>query len=726
MSGWDSPTGNWDSGSEPEGSGSGDQGYQQIGSRTIRDSEGTLRTGRRGLPGYDHAQGYDQPSGYDQGYGQRPGYAQGPGYGQDSGYGQQSGYSQEPGYGQESVYGQESGYGQQSGYGQDPGYAQQSGYGQDRGYAQQSGHGQQLGYAQATAPAQVLSYGEGPGDESAYRTESRSPLGSGPQTPVGTASQTMQAAPTAGLPVSRHAIGSGSQATLSSAPPSSLGYEQDSSGAYPGYDPAEGSRMAWPGVDDQRGLGSQQATARDYGQGGYGRGGLGQGGHDQPRSDQRGFDQRDYEQPGYGRGGYGQQDYEQPGSGTARPRSFGEPDQPYAGAQYQAEAYPQQGFERPGYAQEGYADQGSGQGGYGPAGYGLNALGQPVGPSGTGYQQDGRGQGSYDQDPYGQDGTGSYARDPYGQNGTGSYAQDPYGHNSSQGTYAPDGYGQSGYGQGAYGHEGYRQDAYGTGGYGSDTYAPPGYEQSAGSPYGNSDLTAPAAPPRSGLSRSAQRAPQRLAGFKMVLYLLASVVGVVVIVLLVVHLTETGTPSTPTGTTTPSAGASAAAGSAAKYVLATPAKAGSFALNTAATRAITHQAESSAAPGAAQIKARGAGRPGRPVVAVYDLGTVTTLGSPGFKAAVFVGYTGTFNPAAVIKYEQTQLVSTRMVNAGSHGGKMMCGYNRSTGSDASECVWVTSSTFGQVEFIEGSTPVKYLGASDTALIIRNTVEVPVG
>ncbi len=212
----------------------------------------------------------------------------------------------------------------------------------------------------------------------------------------------------------------------------------------------------------------------------------------------------------------------------------------------------------------------------------------------------------------------------------------------------------------------------------------------------------------------------------MVLYLLSSVVGVVVIVLLVVHLTKAGTNS-PSGASTPgtsTAPAGAAAGPASKFVFKAAPKAGSFALNTAATRAFAHQAEASAAPGAAQIKARGAGRPGKAVVAMYDLGSVTTPGSSDFKAAVFVGYDGTFNPAAVIKYEQTQLVSTRMVNAGPHGGEMMCGYGRATGSDASECVWVTTSTFGQVEFVVGSTPVKYLGASDIALTVRDAVEVP--
>ena len=212
----------------------------------------------------------------------------------------------------------------------------------------------------------------------------------------------------------------------------------------------------------------------------------------------------------------------------------------------------------------------------------------------------------------------------------------------------------------------------------------------------------------------------------MVLYLLSSVVGVVVIVLLVVHLTKTGTNSAASGGSTPSAGTTAGAGgSATKYVLTAAPKAGPFALNTAATRSFSTLAENQAAPVAAQIKAKGAGKPGKAVVAVYNLGSVTSPQSQDFKAAVFVGYEGTFTPAAVIRYEQTQLVSTRMVNAGPHGGEMMCGYNHSTGSDASECVWVTNSTFGQVEFIEGTTPVKYKGASNVALTVRDAVEAPV-
>src|SRR6266571_1047175 len=103
MSSWDAPTGNWDSRQEPDESGRPeDQGYEPgeptDGYRTMRGGDGRLRTGRRGLPGYEQAENHDQ------GYGQSAGYGQQPGYGQESGYGQQSGYGQ-PGYGSGQGYG---------------------------------------------------------------------------------------------------------------------------------------------------------------------------------------------------------------------------------------------------------------------------------------------------------------------------------------------------------------------------------------------------------------------------------------------------------------------------------------------------------------------------------------------------------------------------------------------------------------------------------------------
>jgi hypothetical protein len=209
----------------------------------------------------------------------------------------------------------------------------------------------------------------------------------------------------------------------------------------------------------------------------------------------------------------------------------------------------------------------------------------------------------------------------------------------------------------------------------------------------------------------------------MVLYLLASVVGVVVIVLLVVHLTKTGTNTPAAGSSTP-ASTSTAGTQGSVYVLAAAPSAGSYKLNAAATRDYSRQAKNQIASVVDQIRASGAGRSRGDVVAVYDLGSVTSPSSPDFKAVAFVGFEGTFNPAAVIRYEQTQLVSTRIVSAGRNGGEMMCGYNRSTGSDASECLWVTKTTFGQVEFIVGQTLVKYPGAPDIALTVRQAVETP--
>ena len=93
----------------------------------------------------------------------------------------------------------------------------------------------------------------------------------------------------------------------------------------------------------------------------------------------------------------------------------------------------------------------------------------------------------------------------------------------------------------------------------------------------------------------------------MVLYLLASVVGVVVIVLLVVHLTKTGTNSAATGGSTPGTSPTAAAGPASKYVFTAAPKAGSFALNAAATKDFAKQAESAAAPGRRADQGQGSG-----------------------------------------------------------------------------------------------------------------------
>ena len=90
---------------------------------------------------------------------------------------------------------------------------------------------------------------------------------------------------------------------------------------------------------------------------------------------------------------------------------------------------------------------------------------------------------------------------------------------------------------------------------------------------------------------------------------------------------------------------------------------------------------------------------------------------------VFVGYDGTFNPASVTKLVQTYLASSRVVKPGPNGGAMLCGYNTSSGSAASECVWVTKTTFGDVEFITGEFRSSTRVRAKLALEVRNAVEV---
>jgi hypothetical protein len=208
----------------------------------------------------------------------------------------------------------------------------------------------------------------------------------------------------------------------------------------------------------------------------------------------------------------------------------------------------------------------------------------------------------------------------------------------------------------------------------------------------------------------------------MVLYLVASVLGVVLIVLLVVRLTKSS-PNHPAAGTSPTVPVGATGSG---FVFTKAAKVGTLPLNAAATRAFSQFAQKVAGPEAQAIKARGAGNPGQQVIAMYDLGHVTNVNSSNFKAVGFVGYGGTFNPTAVIKYMKTQLVSSRIVSPGPHGGEMICGYSTAEGSDASECAWVTATTFGQVHFVKGAALVKYPGASRIALEVRNAVEVKAG
>jgi len=390
------------------------------------------------------------------------------------------------------------------------------------------------------------------------------------------------------------------------------------------------------------------------------------------------------------------------------------------GQDYQTEVYPQPGSEPLDYPQNGFAQNDFAQSGFGQdpgvtqaygtqPGYGQNdfvpsgpnapgALNAPGVPGAPGMPN---GQAAYTADGYGQGGFGvpgsrqdGYPQDPYTQD---AYPQDPY-------TPAP--YTQDPYGQGGFGQQGFEQPA------------GPGYDDDNGAALGRAPRSRPG-PPRNGPGSSEQ-----LAGARMALYLAAAVVGVIVIVFVVVQLTKSSPNKAAAGSSTPSTSTPAVAGAATNgYVITQAARVGSFPLNKTATREIASAAASVSSATAREFSAKGGGKLGKGTVAVYDLTGVKSFTSSAYRGIIFSGYDGTFNPTTLIKLVRSTLVSSRVVNAGPHGGDMVCGYDTSGGSDASQCVWVTKTTFGEVEFLKGQSTVKYPGASKLALEVRSAVEV---
>jgi hypothetical protein len=153
------------------------------------------------------------------------------------------------------------------------------------------------------------------------------------------------------------------------------------------------------------------------------------------------------------------------------------------------------------------------------------------------------------------------------------------------------------------------------------------------------------------------------------------------------------------------------------------AKVGRYPLNTTVTKLFADEGKAAINGVRTQMVRKGIGHPTNEVVGVYNRGTAQAITSPGFKAIVFIGFNGTFEPKEVVKQVQSGLRSTRVVPAGPHGGQMVCGYNDDQGHLSSECVWATKTTLGIVQFMSGEKLVKQAGAPALALQVRNALEV---
>jgi hypothetical protein len=194
---------------------------------------------------------------------------------------------------------------------------------------------------------------------------------------------------------------------------------------------------------------------------------------------------------------------------------------------------------------------------------------------------------------------------------------------------------------------------------------------------------------------------------------------VAAIVFLVIHLAKGGS-NTASGTSTTGATPTAAGGQG--YALRQAASIGKYPLNKTAVSQISGQITSATSKITSKMAATQSGKPGKSVIGIYNTGSATSLASSSYKGLVFVGYNGTFNPTNLMNLVQKNLKSSRVVNAGPHGGKMVCGYNTSNNSVASECVWATTTTFGVVEYFRHGQPAKVTNASPLALKVRAAVE----
>jgi hypothetical protein len=218
-----------------------------------------------------------------------------------------------------------------------------------------------------------------------------------------------------------------------------------------------------------------------------------------------------------------------------------------------------------------------------------------------------------------------------------------------------------------------------------------------------------------------------MSGSKKIVYIVSAVATVLIIVLGVVYLTNKNSPtkSGATGNSTNSTGMSGTPATTTAYTLATPKKIQKMKLSTSG---VTYEMQGAKLSTAAKnFEKDGYGTPTKMIMGVYYLpGSSSFMEATAFRGFYFIGFTGKFNVSSIIRGEEKNLTDVTVEPASSHGGQMICGIGKSSGTaSGSVCIWATASTFVINQYETGGPSLaKYSNMYLTTVKIRNAIEVP--
>jgi hypothetical protein len=184
--------------------------------------------------------------------------------------------------------------------------------------------------------------------------------------------------------------------------------------------------------------------------------------------------------------------------------------------------------------------------------------------------------------------------------------------------------------------------------------------------------------------------------------------------------------SDPASLASPSKPASASArqeaASQGPWKLVVPTEAGGLPLDESAVQSGAYDQYAPSVSGVNK-QLRSAGHARSEVFGIYDLKPGGGNRAP--QVVIFAGYTGTFNPQAVVGTTESWLAGAKVTTdtAGPHGGSAICG-SSGTGAEG-VCVWVTGTTYALL--LETGTGARAVSSMPGLLVrMRGDVEVTPG